>query len=301
MRVVTAYLNPDLDGTACAIAYAELLRVDDPLVTAVLHGLPDKEARAALAHWHIDPPMDRGEIAAAEAVILVDTSNLSDLPEGFDASRVVEIVDHRELTEFHAFPNARAQVELVGAAATLIAEKFHAAGKIPAISTAGLLVGAISSNTLHLRTSNTTERDRAMFAWTQQLSGVDDGYFAMLRRARSAYAPGELAEYLWNDRSVRTTQSSHVIILQIEAEQAEKLLHDRRSEVEGVLTRVHDEERPDHVFVNVVDLETARNVLFSIYPETTALLSNRLGLRFSPDGIARPDRLLLRKQISPLL
>lgn len=133
------------------------------------------------------------------------------------------------------------------------------------------------------------------------LSRVDDAYFAMLRRARSAYARGELAEYLWNDRSVRTTRSGRVIILQIEAERAEKLLRDRRSEVEDVLRRVHDDERPDHVFVNVVDLETAQNVLLSIYPETTALLANRLGLQFSPDGIARPDRLLLRKQIGPLL
>lgn len=301
MKVVTSYPNPDLDGTACAIAYAELLRVDDPSVNAVLHGLPDKEARAALAHWRVDPPMDRGEIAAADEVVLVDTSNMSDFPSGFDPTKVVEIVDHRELAELHAFPSARAQIELVGAAATLIAEKFRAAGREPARATAGLLAGAIASNTLHLRTSNTTERDRTMFEWLRQLSRVNTAYFALLQRARSAYAPAELAEYLWNDRSVRTTQSGRVTILQIEAEQAEKLLHDRRSEVEGVVTRVHDEERPDHVFVNIVDLETARNMLFSKYPETTELLSNRLGLRFDSGGIARPDHLLLRKQIAPLL
>ncbi len=300
MKVVTSYPNPDLDGTASAFAYAELLQAIGERAQVALHGEPDKEARAALAYWDLTSVFDRGELAKAVEIVLVDTSNLSDFPRGFDSTKVVEIIDHRELHEAKSFPNAKIQIELVGAAATLVAEKFSIAQLKPQQPTAGLLFGAIASNTVSLRSSNTTERDRRMYDLLQPIAAVGTEYLRLLREARSQYAPGELAAYLWNDRSVRETRSKKVTILQIEAEHAEQLFRERRVEIDQVLARVRAEDPIDHAFLNVIDLGTGENFVYVDDPDTARLVSKRLHIRIE-QGIGRLPSLLLRKQISPLL
>lgn len=43
--IVTSYVDPDLDGTACAYAYAEFLKHTNPHVQAMITGTPYIEAQ----------------------------------------------------------------------------------------------------------------------------------------------------------------------------------------------------------------------------------------------------------------
>jgi len=124
--LVTAYENPDLDGTACAFGYAEFLKKTGIDAVVGIFGNAHREAQFVFNKFKIDKIGDANKlIDQYESVILVDASDLKGLSQKIDPSKVVEIVDHRKVNESSKFPNAKVQIEFVGSAATLIAEKFY--------------------------------------------------------------------------------------------------------------------------------------------------------------------------------
>ena len=161
-RLVTSYPNPDTDGTACAVALARLLSLEEgrPWRPALL-GRLGEEPRYALAQAGIQPP-GPADLSAARAIALVDTHHLAQLPPDFPAGRVTLIVDHHPGGDDDAFPNARIVNRPVGAAATLIARRWL---ERPDAETGllRLLAFAIASNTLYFSAPSACPLDREVY------------------------------------------------------------------------------------------------------------------------------------------
>jgi len=164
--LVTSYKNPDLDGTACAFSYAEFLRKSGKDVVAAVFGKPHREAQFVLNKFNI-PALENAEkvVNNVDGIIIVDASDLRGLSDRIQPEKVVEIIDHRKIHEANKFPNAKAQIELVGSAATLIAEKFYKNKTTISQESAALLFSAIVSNTINFQANVTTERDHKMADW----------------------------------------------------------------------------------------------------------------------------------------
>ena len=158
--LLTSYVNPDLDGVASAIAYGELLRKAGRDVRVGFIGKPQREAEYLLSRLGIKEPEIIENTDGFDSVVLLDASDLNDLEGRIDPGKVTEIIDHRAVNETDKFPNAAADIELVGATATLIAEKFMHGPTAISKESATLLYGAIISNTLNFQGSMTTGRDR---------------------------------------------------------------------------------------------------------------------------------------------
>ena len=144
--IVTSYSNPDLDGYSCAVAYAELLRTKGEDAKAHIWGIPQAEVQWILKEYNITPAEGPCNDKNAK-IILVDASEVKNVPEGYTKEQVIGIIDHRKIHEADKFRYADAQIEFVGAAATLVAERFKKAGLTPTYTTSVLLLGAIISQT----------------------------------------------------------------------------------------------------------------------------------------------------------
>jgi manganese-dependent inorganic pyrophosphatase len=119
--------------------------------------------------------------------VLVDASDVLGLADAVEPARVVEVIDHRMHHRATVlFPQARIQIEPVGAAATLVAERFVSAGLEPSARAALLLQAAIQSNTQKLRGSVTTERDVIAAARLRALCPLPEGFVEAQFRARAS-------------------------------------------------------------------------------------------------------------------
>jgi len=158
---ITAKINPDLDGVACALGYADLLNKQHVRAQACIFGTPQSEVQYFIKNHAIAiQTFDSSAPAQWHKFILVDASSMRGMPHVVQANLVQEIVDHRVGEPEKEFPHAKIQNELVGAAATLIVERFMQANILPDYNNAKLLYGAIFHNSLNFITSNTTERDK---------------------------------------------------------------------------------------------------------------------------------------------
>lgn len=165
--LITAKINPDIDGVACILAYAHLLRSQGADVITGIYGTPQEEVNYFITKHQskVDIAHSDSHISPDTEVVIVDGSSLKGMHPRITAEQVKEIIDHR-IVDYVAgsFPMAKIQIEPVGAAATLIVERYmHAKKQIPA-ELGLLLFGAIVHNTLWLKSTNTTQRDIVAFA-----------------------------------------------------------------------------------------------------------------------------------------
>lgn len=105
-------------------------------------------------------------------LILVDHNELSQAVPGADKVNILEIVDHHRLGN----PATQQPISFinlpVGSTSTIIASLFHKDNRQPEPSIAGILMGGIISDTLHLKGPTTTPLDHEMLAWLEGIAGV---------------------------------------------------------------------------------------------------------------------------------
>jgi manganese-dependent inorganic pyrophosphatase len=282
--VVTPRATPDLDGVACAIAYAELLRVKGWNARAVVEGRADGEARFVLAELGLNPATN----AKADAYVLVDASDTRGLPLCVDATLVVSVIDHRLHHDAHRlFPNAAVQIEAVGAAATLVAERWRASDATPSPTAALLLQAAILSNTQGLRGSVTTPRDTEALHWLASVAPIPAALATGQVRARTTEVFQDLAGALARESKTFEWEGQPFVFSQIEVQSTE-------STVDEVANAAH--QLGPRAMVNVVDVDAASSTLVVVEPSFRDRVRVTLAIQFQ--GVAAHfNPAVLRKQL----
>jgi len=234
---------------------------------------------------------------------LVDISSLANLPEFVNPLKVKEVIDHRESGLRNAkksFPKAKIQVELVGACATLIVEKYMEAKAKIGLKVGNVLYAAIYSNTLNLKSSNTTSRDLKAVEWLRKnckiLPNIEIKMFLYKKREALKYLNKVIRE---DFKDKYLLGRKRIGIGQLEIYGADELLELKR-EIIGILKHLKEERRLEYVMLNVPDIKKGKNFFIILDKELEDLLRKRLKMkrigRFIYSG-----EMILRKQIEAIL
>lgn len=231
MKVVTSYINPDLDGVACAIGYSRYLstRHFQPRFVGALNA----ETICVLGRLSIASSLllDPADLLSIDEVVLVDCHHPSQLPHVTDLDLVTEIIDHHPDGQPSAFARATVQNEVVGAAATLVAEhvESRSSAGVTALRAedAALLACAIASNTLDFAAPSTTKRDKEMFnllleVASPQIAMTD--LLADMRRSRLTFLQQPTEDAVRQDVKIVEGEIGKLAVSQLEGDGASQLL-----------------------------------------------------------------------------
>jgi inorganic pyrophosphatase/exopolyphosphatase len=128
--LITAKVKPDLDGTSCTLAYSDLLSQTGQKTEGLITGTPQSEVKYFIERHGIRIPTRPDEISTNWGdFILVDASSMKGMPKTVISNKVIEVIDHRIGEPEKEFPKAKIQNELIGAAATIVTERFIKSGK----------------------------------------------------------------------------------------------------------------------------------------------------------------------------
>jgi inorganic pyrophosphatase/exopolyphosphatase len=224
---------------------------------------------------------------------LVDASELDGLTSEIDPNHVIEIIDHRKINNAEKFPQANIQIELVGAAATLIAEKFFNTHIPISESSAALLFGAIVSNTINFKAKVTTDRDFKMAEWLKHQTNIPETFVHDMFAAKSEFDL-PLRDLFYQDYKITKLVGKKLVIIQLEILEPAHFLKQHETEIKQTLQELKTEHDLDYIFVTAIDLERAHNVFVTIDPASQALIEQVV----QTDG---PNRIYMRKEIMPIL
>lgn len=299
--IITCNTNPDLDGFACVFAYQEFLGKTGQEVGVIIFGEPHDEVKYLLNRFGIVFPQNiSGKLNQTSKIILVDTSDLRGLDKSINPENVIEIVDHRKINDQHLFSNAKIQIELVGACATLIAEKYRQQSMAPSLESAILIYGAIISNTLNFKANTATERDKAAADWLAENFDLPENLAQETFLAKSNFEGKKLQQKIRHDFAWFEFFGQRVGIAQIEMIGGRDLLERRYDEIFSELAELKAELLFDFVFLSIIGLK--ENVNFFVAPDkkTQKMLADIFDLEFVSGQAVRPG-LIMRKEIAPLL
>jgi manganese-dependent inorganic pyrophosphatase len=110
-------------------------------------------------------------------VLLVDHAEVGQSVKGVEKAEVVEILDHHHVGDIETTSPIPATFDPVGSTATLIVERFKASGLRPKESTARMLLAALLSDTVILNSPTTTERDREVANYLEEMLDLDANEF----------------------------------------------------------------------------------------------------------------------------
>ncbi len=295
--LVTAKVHPDLDGVACALAYADLLNQTGNSAEGLIFGSPQAEVRFFMDKQGIAlPVVDPDTNNNWQSFILVDASSMKGMPSAVKSAQVIEIIDHRE-GDYHPadFLIAKPQIEMVGAAATLIVEKFQAANKLPTPDHVQLLYGAIYHNTLNFLSLNTTDRDRAAAKWLEQNFKLSSELVKDMFTFATNHILSNLHQSLIEDSKNFTYANTNICAFQITAFGINFALN--RHILAAAIDKLTDDILNTKIFLILSDPDQNNTYLYS--QNFSDVLSKAMDTKFDSFGWASLRPMLLRKQIMP--
>ena len=296
--IVTSYEYPDLDGTACAYAYSEFLNKTGSSAKPMLFKTPNPEAIFVMKLLGLKVK-GRYRSLSKSSVILVDSSDPNGIARGIDPKNVLEVIDHRKVNEAEKFPNAKVQIEFVGAAATLIAERFYY-HKIKISEEAALLLySAIISNTINFRASVTTGRDRKMASWLKSGITLPSDYIHNMFLSKSV-----LKEPLYGLLDQHTAEFSFsgkkLGIIQLEMIGVDDFVGSNIERIRRCMSILRHRQKFDYLLFTLIDVEKYFNRIICIDDKTRSLVKAALGVKFNGD-LARVNSVIMRKEMVPKL
>lgn len=283
MRIVTSYVNPDLDGVACALVYATYL--DMAATQPLFAGALSAEPAGVLERLNLSKSIRwiTGSGDEWTDVVLVDCHHPAQLPHISNLEAVSLVIDHHPDGAPDAFPKAVIQNEIIGAASTLITERVIASSGITALSPshAALLAAAIASNTLDFSAPSATDRDHKAY---MELARVAEPFISLqeLRKAmrewRSSFLALSTTDALTKDCKLIDTPHGRVAVSQLEGDNASAIAV-RRDVVEGLAKLASPQEIAGSL-LSLVDTATNTTTLITTDPRLRKAL-----LRLEPEVI----------------
>lgn len=305
--VVTPYWYPDLDGFASAFAVQEyLMKVRGIPATAKFSMTPQLEVQWISKKLGVPLEMLK-DTEGKTKYVLVDVSDPEDLPPQVSQNldTVVSVIDHRPYGNIAAFPQARVQIEQVGAAASLITRKFMQHDLPPSRIAAQLLLAAIASNTVNCKAHHYTPDDKAAYTW---LDVVHPGLNPLIQEmfaAKTAMVKEDVDTAIRLDISSKSPRifEQPTVVGQLEVLDPRDILASSGSVVQSTLKAVQVEREAVQAFLIMTNLadNTDETILVSPDSEMLERLCSALGGKIDGEYCHISDTLTRKEIISILL
>lgn len=294
-KIVTTYINPDMDGISLMYAYTELLRKKGEQSEYYFEGTMKKEAEIVLQKFNIKLN-NATRIENEDKIVLVDTNYLAETPKAIKKENIVEIIDHHNRDSWLESRNdIKIQIELIGAAATLVAERYKNENIKISRESAILLYYGIISNTMNLKIKLTSQKDIEMANWLkQQVPEITDEITKEIFVEKSQIGDSlrEEMEVEFKDQFMSISWSMG----QLEVANVEDFLNRYEQDIRNILKTVSQEKNVEYISVNCMDIINGYSVIVSEDEKTAEIISNAIGLKFE-DLKAKTNELVSRKEI----
>ena len=164
-------------------------------------------------------------------IVLVDHNEFSQSVRNIEKAQILEVIDHHRINDFMTSQPVSFRNEIVGSTATIIATMFIE-NQIPIPQKlAGLLLGAVLSDTLVFQSPTTTDKDRRIGNLLVALADLEIEDFAAEMFAASASDPDQsIHEMIVQDIKYYDINGMHTMVSQVIVTSAEKM-KEREAEI----------------------------------------------------------------------
>ena len=299
---VFGHQNPDNDAVMSAVVLAQLLNQvgyeGNEYKACALGALPAESAKLLAEAGIAEPEQIKG-VEAGQLVVLTDHNESSQSVEGLKDATVLGVVDHHRIGDFETAAPLHYIALPWGSSCTIVAKLFEVLGQELTDVQAKLLLSAMMTDTLMLKSPTTTDVDRAIAAKLGEQLGVDPVKFGMevfLSRPSGSFTA---AEMVGNDIKLFEVAGQKLLIGQYEPVAKSRALG-MIDEIREAMRAYQADKGAEGIVLCLTDImEEGSQVLFE---GETAVAQKGLGIADEHDGVWMPGVLSRKKQVAaPIL
>jgi len=290
----------DIDVLACAVAYKNLLKLCQKSAVIVTTGPFNETIPKSVRSWQYTLERKIPSTLKNKEYVLVDVSDPLYFEKFVDVSNIYRIFDHHFGFEkyWSSKIGERSNIAHVGSCATLIWEefiKYNKEGEIDIVS-ANLLYTAIFANTLDLKASVTSPRDKEAFLELTKFTDLPDNWKKIYYNEIEKSIIGDVRNSVQKDLKRVKINDKRYSIGQIELWDSSLLF-----KISNLLSLVKlgldiKKDNPDRWFLIISDITLEKNYIITNDNKTIVELENTIEVSFS-GWIGETSKLYMRKEI----
>jgi manganese-dependent inorganic pyrophosphatase len=276
----------------------------DDLLADVAEQVKDVHYRAAVAVDAARRPIGlvtRSDLVgpAPRRVLLVDHAEAAQSVPGIEEAEIVEILDHHHIGSIETRVPVTATFDPVGSTATLVTERFRQNGLEPSRPTAMMLLAAVLSDTVILRSPTATARDHAVVEYLGRALSLDATEFGREMFEKSSDTSGVPIDELVT-RDVKQYQAAGGQLIGIaQVETVGTGLLERKDELLAAMSA--EQERQGYPFYALMVTDILSEETHLLVAGDKGAVERALGERAKDGVIELPGVISRKKQVAPEL
>lgn len=297
--LIIGHKNPDTDSICSSIVLAEIQKkMTGEEVEAVRLGNINQETEYALNYFGIEPQRMIETVEEGQPVMLVDHNEFTQSVEGIEKAKITGVIDHHKIANFQTSEPLFYMAQQVGCTATIIYEICLMNNIEISRQMAGLLLSAIISDTLLLKSPTCTQKDIEMANMLEKVAEVDKNVYGLEMLKAGTKLDIYTEEELLNIDSKKFEKDNvKYMIAQVNTVSIEDVLK-RQDKIEEAMRKVIEENQLNLCILAITDIVNSNSEAIvigdrtDIIEKTYKIENNRT---FMPGIVSR------KKQIIPLI
>ena len=300
-ELVFGHKNPDTDAIVAAKAYSYLQNKLGADTEAVALGEPNEETQFVLDYFNEPAPrVIKTASNEVDAVMLIDHNEAQQSVDDIKDVQVTHVVDHHRIANFETSAPLYYHAEPLGCSSTIILKEFKQHGvEVPA-NIAGMMLSAIISDTLLLKSPTTTDEDVAAVKELAKIAGVDyEKYGLDMLKAGTNLASKSDETLISQDAKSFDMNGTQVRVDQINTVDLNEVF-DREDGLRAAIEKQNKENGYDLFLLMVTNILNSDTRLL-VVGEPRSVVEQAFGKKLEDNKMDLPGVVSRKKQIVPPL
>lgn len=177
--LIFGHTSPDTDSICSSLVMEDLQKKLGQDVEACRLGELNKETKYALEYLKVEAPKKIEKVEEGANVILVDHNEKAQSVEGLENAKVKMLVDHHKIGGFTTSEPMTIYTEPVGCTSTILFKLYKMNNIEIEPKIAGLMLSAIISDTLLLKSPTCTSQDIKAVEELEKISKLDKNVYGL--------------------------------------------------------------------------------------------------------------------------
>jgi len=297
--LIFGHKNPDTDSICAALVKERLNRkLGYVRCVATRLGNVNKETQYVLNYLGIEAPELIEKVEEGQEVILVDHNEFNQSVEGIQKAKIIGVIDHHRISNFETSEPLYYNARPYGCTCTILYQEFKQRGLEISKEEAILMLSAIISDTLLLKSPTTTEHDKKALEKLAEIADIDVNMYGLDMLKAGTDLDDFTAEELINlDAKSLDKEGTKFVIAQVNTVSIEDILK-REDELKKAINKKIEENGLSLFVLAITDILNSNSEIIALGSKSS-VIKDAFGKELENDKAFLEGVVSRKKQLLP--